>query len=211
MDTSTDLDALDRALARAAERHGTPPLDPRRLRRRRQRLAVGPFAWLLFVVALATAAAVERSWWLAGGLAVVLVPGAVANIVARRREIAALSDAGDFAEYERQYFAAQVKHHRSAVVIETALALLFAFLAWQTGEAWRWLVPGVFAALAAARAVAVLPYVERVNRDTGGAPPPGWTGLLLLFVLFLLLPLLFAISLVRGAWTGLTGRRGGRR
>lgn len=211
MDTDTDFDTLDRALARTVERHVPPPLDPRRLRRRRLLLEGGPVLWLLFVVALTATAAFDRSWWLAGGLALALVPGAVANLVARRRELAALTDPGDFAAYEQRFFAAQAKHQRSSVVIEAAAAIVFAIVAWQTGDAWRWSVPAVFGALAVGRAVTVLPYVERANRDAGGEPPHGWTVQLLLLVLFLLLPLLLAAGALRRGWRGLRGRFGGRR
>lgn len=211
MDTDTDFDTLDRALARTAERHVPPPLDPRRLRRRRVLLEVGPILWLLFVVALTAAAAVDRPWWFAAVLALVLVPGAVARIVARHRELAALTDPGDFAAYEQRFFAAQAKHQRSSVVIEATLAIVFAIVAWQTGDAWRWSVPAVFGALAVGRAVAVLPYVERANRDAGGERPHGWTVQLLLLLLFLLLPLLLAARVVRSGWRGVRGRLGGRR
>lgn len=211
MNPETDFDALDRALARTAARHASPLLDPRRLRRRRARLAVGPSLWLLGVAALATAAAIDRSWWLAGGLVLALVPGAVANLVVRQREIAALVEPGDFATYERQYFAAQARHQRSAVVIETALALGFAIVAWRTGDAWRWAVPAVFGALAAGRAVTVLPYVERANRDAGGEPAHGWSVQIVLLVLFLLLPVLFVARGVRGVLAGVRARLGGRR
>lgn len=211
MDTGTDFDALDRALSRAAERHVPPPLDPRRLRSRRARLELGPAVWLLLVLAIVAAAAIDRPWWLAGILAVVLLPGAIARVVARHREVTALTSVGDFATYERSYFAAQAKHQRSAVLIEAAATVVFAIVAWQTGEAWRWSVPAVFGALAAGRAVTVLPYVERANRDAGGEPPHGWIVQVLMLVLFLLLPLLLVAGLARRGWRALTGRRGGAR
>lgn len=210
MDTGTELDALDRALSRAAARHVTPPLDAAQLRRRRRRLAIGPLVWLLFAAALVVTAVLDRSPWLAGGLAVVLLPGAIGHVLGRRREVASLTDVDDFDVYERRYFAAQAKQQRSAVVIEAAIAVAFAIVAWQMGEAWRWSVPAAFGALAAGRAVAVLPYVERANRDAGGDRPPRWTVLLLQFVLFLLLPLLLVAALGRGLWTRIHGGRGGR-
>jgi len=211
MNPETDFDALDRALARTAERHVPPSLDPRRLRRRRVLLEVGPAAWLLFVVALVVAAAVDRPWWFASVLGLVLVPGAVANLVARRWELAALTDPGDFAAFERSYFAAQVKHQRSSVVIEATLAIVFAIVAWHSGDAWRWSVPAVFSALALGRATAVIPYVERANRDAGGDRPDSWAVQLLLLGLFLLLPLLFVARVVRSVWRAVRRRLGDRR
>lgn len=211
MDTESDFESLDRALTRTAARHPSPPLDPRQLRRRQLRLEVGPCLWLLFVVGLLAAAAFERSWWLAGGLAVGLLPGALAQVVGRHREIAALGAAVDFVAYERTYFAAQANEQRSALVLDASLAVVFAIVAWRTGDAWRWSVPAVFGALTIGRASTVLPFVERANRDAGGERPHGWSMQLLLFVLFLLSPLLLAAGLVRSLWAGLRRRLGGRR
>lgn len=211
MDTESDFDSLDRALTRTAARHPCPPLDPRQLRRRQVRLEVGPCLWLLFVVGLVAAAAFERSWWLAGGLAVGLLPGAFAQVVGRHREIAALGAAVDFVAYERTYFAAQVNSQRSAVVLEASLAVVFAIVAWRTGDAWRWSVPALFGALAIGRALTVLPYVERANRDAGGERPHSWALQVLLLGLFLVTPLLLVAGVVRAAWAGLRRRFGGGR
>lgn len=211
MATETDFDALERALSRTADRHVPPPIDPRQLRRRRACLEVGPVVWLLVIAAFVVAAAIDRSWWFACGIGLLLIPGALTNLIARRREVAALTDPGDLAEYEKRYFEAQAKHQRSAVLIEVTAAVAFAIVAWQAGEAWRWIVPAVFGTLALGRAITVLPYVERANRDAGGERPYGWSVQVLLLVLFLLLPLLLVAGGVRGVWrrirTGLGGRR----
>lgn len=211
MDTETDFDSLDRALTRIAARHPSPPLDPRQLRRRQVRLQVGPCLWLVFVVGLVAAAALERTWWLAGGLVVALLPGAIAQVVGRHREIAALGAAADFVAYERAWFGAEVNRQRSAVVLEASFAVVFAIVAWRTGDAWRWAVPALFGALALGRACTVLPYVERANRDAAGERPRSWALQVLLFGLFLLSPLLLAAGLVRSLWAAIRRRLGGGR
>ena len=72
-------------------------------------------------------------------------------------------------------------------------------------------MPALFGSIAIGRAVIVLPYVERVRRDTGGERPYAWTMQVLLFALFLLSPLLLALGVVRRRWAGLRRRLGGRR
>lgn len=211
MDPEPDLVALDQALLRTAGRHVPPQLDPARLRRRRMRLEVGPVLWLLCVLGLVVAAACDRPWWFAAALALVLLPGAIARLVARHRELTALAGPGELDAYERDYFAAQANEQRSHVVIEAALAVVFAIVALQTGEAWRWAVPAAFGALAIGRAATVLPFVERANHDAGGARPRGFLMQLLLLGLFVLLPLLLVAGAVRSVWRGLRGRTGGRR
>lgn len=211
MDTESDFDSLDRALTRATARHASPPLDPRQLRRRQLRLELGPCLWLLTVLGLVAAAVYERSWWLAAGLGIGLLPGAILQLVGRHREVAALGAAGDFVAYERTYFTAQANHQRAAVLLEATLALVFAIVAWRTGDAWRWSVPALFGAIAIGRAVIVLPYVERARRDTGGERAYPWTMQVLVFALFLLSPLLLALGVVRRRWAGLRRRLGGRR
>lgn len=211
MDTESDFDSLDRALTRATARHASPPLDPRHLRRRQLRLEMGPCLWLVMVLGLVAAAVHERSWWLAAGLGVGLLPGAIAQVVSRHREIAALVAAGDFAAYERTYFAVEANHQRAAVLLEATLAAVFAIVAWRTGDAWRWSVPALFGAIAIGRAVTVLPYVERARRDTGGERPYTWPVQVLVFALFLLSPLLLATGVVRSLWARVRGRLRGRR
>lgn len=211
MDTDSELDALEHALARAGQHHALPPLDPRRLHWRRLRVELGPIVWLLFALALAGAAALDSRWWLAGGIALALVPNAVASLFTRHREVGALTDGTDFATYERQYFAGQANHQRSAVAIEAALAIGLGLVALQTGGGERWLVPGLFAVLAAGRAILVLPYVERANRDAGGTRPQGWVLHLLMLLLFLLLPVLLTVGCLRRAWLWIRARTGGRR
>lgn len=211
MDTESDFDSLDRALARTAARHPMPPLDPRHLRRRQLRLEAGPCLWLFCVLGLLAAAAFDRSWWLAGGLAALLLPGAIARVVGRHREIVALGAAEDFVAYERTYFAAEANHQRAAVLLEAILAVVFAIVAWRTGDAWRWSVPALFGALAIWRSCTVLPVVERANRDVGGELPHRWSLQVLLLGLFLVAPLLLVAGVVRGAWAGLRRRFGGRR
>jgi hypothetical protein len=211
MDTFDDLDGLEQALSRTGQRHMLLPLDPGRLRWRRLRLELGPVVWLLFALALVGAAAVDGRWWLAGGLAIALVPNAVASLLTRHREVGACAGVQDFATYEREYFAAQARQQRSAVVFEAALAIGLGLVALRMGGAERWLAPSLFGVLAAGRAILVLPYVERANRDAGGTRPQGWVLHLLLLLLFLLLPVLLPVWCLRRAWLGIRARIGGRR
>ena len=205
-----ELDSMEAALSRAAERHAPPPLDPRSVRRRLVILQAGPWLWLLFVAAIAGTAAVQSAWWIAALAGVVLLPGAIAGVRVRRDELAALATADDLAAIERRHFTALANSQRSAVIVEAAIALLLAAIAWHTGDAWRWGVAAFFGALAAGRLVAVVPFVERANRDAGGEAPPRWITLLVLFALFVLLPFLLLGKLVVAGWRAVGRRLGGR-
>jgi len=210
MNPDPDFDSMELALSRAAARHAPSPLDPRRVRRRLAVLQAGPWLWLLFVVALAVAAAVDAKWWIAALAGLVLLPGAVSGVRARRDELAALATSDDLASFERLHFAALARRQRSAVVVEFAATLVLAAVAWQLGDSWRWGIAALFGAITAGRMFVVLPWVERANRDAGGEPPPRWATELLLFGLFALLPLWIVVASVRAARNALTRRRGGR-
>lgn len=191
-------DDVDRRLARIGARMDRAGYDPSRTLRRLQWEERLPLLRLLLVAVLVAGALAFAQWVVAAGTLLPLVRSFEKWQASKsRRETLLAND--DFLERERKHVESRLFGVRSIALVEVGLALLLAYLAsrgMQHATA-QWTLAGILLAYALFQILVVAPSLGRELRELGGEDGYGWFSAVMVAAIFVTLPILALVALVR--------------
>ena len=198
VETNDDLENLDGALARVAQRLAANTDPVVRAAARVRKLEREPWMRLLWTIAIAAVGLATGAYLIAAGLALAVLPRRIDGVRERRAEIDNLHSAGDLLELERKSATKRLQGACGRIVLFLAIGLFCGIAAlWAANPLGLVVTGGILVVAAAFGAAFMVPRLVRELRDLGGDPRDVWFRSIVITVLFLLFPFLFVFGVVR--------------